>query len=307
MPDPERGEWKPLLRSDGDKFLGIAVEIDDWRARLDAYLAHHATGPDILLGEVLRYGILANEKMISDLRSFYDYMLEKGMRVDMRRHVFSELKSFVEAVKFVTANAYLPFISREPDRWIVASAVIEYVSRAPLTDNDPMSRVKDVIGFIENDATANRGATFGGLLYLGDPRVTRLLWEKRHLLSTDEVHEATGCQTPIIAEASVYFLLDWLESLEGELSDGLFGSLASGLVLLRRSSAISQVRLGQRLIPSLRENGDVASADCYDYMPIDQFSRQIAPRLYALERTEPEPRVIPEVLVEWGLQRSKPS
>ena len=303
MTDPDRGKWKPLLRSDTDKFLEIALGIHDQSARIDAYLAHRALGPDILLAEVLRYGALADEKMIVDLGSFYDYMIEKGMSVEVRKEVFSELLAFVEATKFVSVSAFLPFISREPDGWIVASAVIAYVSRAPLIDNDPMTSVKTMIGFIESDVTANRGAVFGGLLYLGDPRVTKLLWQTRSFLSVDEVHEAMGRQTGMIAEASVYFLLDWLESLEGDATDRLFGSLSWGLVHVHRSSSGLIVRLGQRLIPSLLENGDVAPIG-FDYMPLDQFAEKIAPRLFALERSEREPKVMPSVLVEWGLQGS---
>ena len=34
---------------------------------------------------------------------------------------------------------------------------------------------------------------------------------------------------------------------------------------------------------------------------IDEYTARIAPRLLALERTELEPKVMPEVLAVWGL------
>ena len=36
-------------------------------------------------------------------------------------------------------------------------------------------------------------------------------------------------------------------------------------------------------------------------IPLADYLNRIAPRLYALERSEPPPRVMPHVLREWGL------
>jgi hypothetical protein len=43
-------------------------------------------------------------------------------------------------------------------------------------------------------------------------------------------------------------------------------------------------------------------------IPFADYLERVAPRLYALERSEPPPRVMPDVLTAWGLEpRSHPS
>jgi hypothetical protein len=63
-------------------------------------------------------------------------------------------------ISVVSINAFLPFIAEDNSRRIVSTAVIDYVSLGPLTDGDPMSRVKDVIGMTESSMLENEGAAF---------------------------------------------------------------------------------------------------------------------------------------------------
>ena len=60
-------------------------------------------------------------------------------------------------------------------RWCSLSAVIDYVSLGSLTNGDPMSRVKDIIGMIESSMLENEGAAFGALLHISDKRVCDLV------------------------------------------------------------------------------------------------------------------------------------
>jgi hypothetical protein len=62
----------------------------------------------------------------------------------------------------VSANALLPFIAEDKSPAVVSTAVIDYVSLPALTDNDPMSRPRDIIGMIQSGTLENEGAAFGG-------------------------------------------------------------------------------------------------------------------------------------------------
>jgi hypothetical protein len=64
----------------------------------------------------------------------------------------------VENTEFVSPNAFLPFVFEDDARGIVSTAVIDYVSLAPLTNDDPISRVNDIIGMIERRSLRNDGA-----------------------------------------------------------------------------------------------------------------------------------------------------
>jgi hypothetical protein len=91
------------------------------------------------------------------------------------------------------------------------------------------------------------------------------------------------------------------EGLEGDLNDGPFGSVASGLALAKRWNTVDQVFYGERPFPAVGLSQDQLKA-ARKPIPLADYIKRIAPRLYALERTEPPPRVMPHVLKEWGLK-----
>jgi hypothetical protein len=129
---------------------------------------------DIAICEIVRYGIFNDEKMIEPLGQFYQQFVMKAPK-ETRFEIFTHVKGMVENTDFVSPNAFLPFIFEDDGRAIVSTAVIDYVSLAPLTSNDPMSRVNDITGMIERGSLRNDGAGFGALLFLGDDRVCNLL------------------------------------------------------------------------------------------------------------------------------------
>jgi len=221
---------------------------------------------------------------------------EEEQRFELYQHV----AGLVENVPFVSANAFLPFIAEDTARRIVSTAVIDYVSSGQLTDNDPMSRPKDIIGMIESSFLENEGAAFGALLYLGDERVCRLLWPIRDSLDNAAINEAVNCSTGFMYSATADFYMDWLEGMEGDLEDGLFGIVASGLYLLKKSSQQDLVFTGQRPFPAKDASPEEFQA-MRTSISIGKYLEGAAPRFFALERTEPPPRVMPHVLLEWGL------
>ena len=164
--------WEPQFQADGEAWRKIVLKTDDLASRISGY----ATAADLLLGEIIRYGTINDSKMIRDIEDLYDHLLSIGVSVQMRREVYRHIAGFQQNTSFVSANAHLPFIACEPDRGICSTAVIDYVSMAPSRPADPISSVQDIIGMISARFPRNVGAAFGGLLYLGDRRVCRLLW-----------------------------------------------------------------------------------------------------------------------------------
>jgi hypothetical protein len=234
----------------------------------------------------------------------YERVMDSGMPVEIRRQIYQQTAAAQEREPaVVSCNAYLPFIFCETAEGIVGSATIDYASLAELNDGDPMTRVKEVIGLIERERIQNRGAAFGALLFMGDSRVTRLLVPLRDRLALDEVATAMRASTGAMSAASVEFVLDWLEGLDGDPTDGLFGTVASGLVNVRRRLKAPLVMTGLRPFPvssvTPEEHARVARP-----IGIDDFTAQIGPRLLDLERTEPEPKIMPVVFETWGIPLS---
>jgi hypothetical protein len=284
-----------LFQTDLNRFWEIVLN-DDSKARFDAL----NTFDDILLCEVVRYGFFNKEEMISPLASLY-----RGLAMEMpeerRFAIFRHVTRFVEHTSIVSVNAFLPFIAEDSERYIVSTAVIDYVSLGPVTDGDPMSRVKDILGMIESNMLENEGAAFGALLHIGDKRVCDLLIPLRDSLDHDAISIAVNCSTGFVHSATTDFYLDWLEGLEGSDQDGAFGLVASGLGLLKKKSQSDQVYTGRRPFPTRSATPEQWKALQKPTL-LREYVKRIAPRMYALERAEPPPRIMPHVLTEWGLK-----
>jgi hypothetical protein len=76
--------------------------------------------------------------------------LTTKMSEEGRYAVYRHVVGFVENTS-VSINAFLPFIAEENAQMIASTAVIDYVSLGQLTGDDPMGRVKDIIGMIESN------------------------------------------------------------------------------------------------------------------------------------------------------------
>jgi hypothetical protein len=284
-----------LFQTDPDRFWKT-ITNDDAEQRFAAC----ATPEDLLLCEVIRYGTFNKQEMIGPLAALYRTQTTK-ISEKARYSVYRHVVGFVENTSIVSVNAFLPFIAEDSSLTIVSTAVIDYVSLGPLTDDDPMSRVKDIIGMIESGMLENEGAAFGGLLHIGDKRVCDLLIPLRDSLDHDAMNVAVKCSTGFIHSATTDFYLDWLEGMEGSDKDEAFGVVASGLGLLKKKSQSDQVLTGLRPFPVRAATPEQSKAS-QKPIPLAEYVQRISQRMYALERAEPPPRVMPHVLTEWGLK-----
>jgi hypothetical protein len=130
--------------------------------------------------------------------------------------------------------------------------------------------------------------------------VCRLLWPIKDGLSHEEAREAAKCFSTVMSAASIEFVLDWLESLEGTAQDTLFGALTSNLVLQKQHMAAPLVRTGPRPFPYDSVTAEKAE-DMAQWISFDEYRRRIAPRLLALERAESPPKTLSLVIKEWGI------
>ena len=289
-----------ILEADPRRFMEI-VGIDDRETRIAACRENFE---DLITCEIARYGIFNYPEMIGPLAELYSKWVLYDKDENNRWKIYKIIQKFIISVDFISVNAFLPFIAQEISSRIVSSAVIDFVCLGPLTDNDEMSRVNDIIAMIEGCHIKNNGAAFGGLLHLGDRRISKLLWTVKDLLEKDEVQTALQCFTPYLHAAAIEFKLDWLEGMEGDIEDGLFGVIAGAFGREKRLSDAAFVQTGGRQFPVPRNPTPAQQAEARrlaGFMPVGEYAKRIAPRLYALERSEPPPRVMPAVLRYWGL------
>jgi hypothetical protein len=206
-PDPDRRmpsgtNWVPQFQEDQKAWVDLFLNQNS-EHRLKGY----RTARDILLGEIMRFAVLGDAASAADVRGIYELFLRGGMAVDDRREILRHASDFQQGAN-LPANVYLPFICGDPDIGVCCTAVMSWVSEADLTDDDPMSRVKDVIDLIVTRRAESLGAVFGGLLHLGDPRVCALLQPLRDGLTDFEANEAIRSFTGFVSAAATEFLLD---------------------------------------------------------------------------------------------------
>jgi hypothetical protein len=290
--------WEPLFFSDPERFIRSlgGQEGQDELARQREYRCVQ----DYLFGEIYRYGYFNDAEMIAPLGQFYQMLLEHDLATDKRLEVCRHIGGVLTETKSIRIDALMPFICWDPDRAVVSTATVDYVSLGSLFEGDPMSRPKELIRLIGEGGVRNPGAVFGGLLVLGDPRLCKLLWPLKETLSPQGAKEAAQCTSGVVSAATIEFVIDWLEGLEGTGDDALFGDLASHLILQRRHMQTKFVTTGLRPFPVTSVSDEEFRA-MLQLIPAAAYVDRIAPRLLALERAEPEPKVIPLVLREWGI------
>jgi hypothetical protein len=291
-------ELEFMFQTDLNRFWGAVTNEDD-RQRISAA---GGTLHDCALCEIVRYGVHNKSEMVAPLIQFYRRYIAQ-MPEEHCSALLTHVVGFIENTETVKANALFPFITEDARLKIASSAVIDYVSLGELVNNDPMSRVKEIIGMIEGDHVENVGAAFGALLHIGDGRVCQLIRPLRDTLDEAAVRDAMNCATGFIHSASVEFYLDWLEGMEGHYSDSVFGLVVSGLVLIKKGhrQIKGSICTGHRPFP-IRGVTHEQWIEAQNPMALESYIERIAPRLYALERTEPPPRILPHVLTEWGLK-----
>jgi len=290
--------WEPLFFSDPERFVRSlgGQEGQDELARQREYRCIQ----DYLFGEIYRFGYFNDPAMITPLGQFYRMLLENGLDADKRFEVCHHIGGVLTHAKGLSLDALLPFICWDPDRAIVSTATIDYASVGSLVGNDPMGRPRELIHLIEQGDVQNPGAVFGGLLVLGDPRLCKLLWPLKDRLSPEGAKEAAQCTSGIVHAATIEFVIAWLEGLEGTGDDALFGDLVSHLVLQRRHMQVDQVMTGLRPFPVSSVSDEEFKA-MGKWKSFEEYRKQVAPRLNALARSEPEPKVMPLVLEAWGI------
>lgn len=292
--------WNPLVRRDFEGFRRLALDVDGREEREKALLKAGGV-VDALMGEIIRAGYFTDADTFAYVGERYRKACEEGLELELRKRLFQEVTAFTQHFDDCTATTYLPFICDEEDKGIVSTATLDYVSVGKIAEGaDPLLLPRSLVQMLASQHIRNRGAVFGGLLTTGDPRVCEILWDIRSTLNEDEINEACFCHSGFIGAATVDFYLRWLEEIVHSGNESLFGKLASGLVLTRRNVQTDFVFTGLRPFPYNSLEGDDLQASIKP-VPLDDYTREIAPRMLKLASDEPEPKVMPEALRIWGI------
>ena len=162
-----------MLYSDTKRFFD-ALEIEDPDKRARAL----APNPlDLFIGELLLYGMKNNPSAVMRISQIYETMVIPYTSEEVRHQIYTMFQQMVMERKRTSPNTLYPFLIHDPSRRIVATAALDLVALCPVEANDPLSATRPLVQMIVTHSMVNRGAAFGGLLFFGDPRVCKLLWD----------------------------------------------------------------------------------------------------------------------------------
>jgi hypothetical protein len=113
-------------------------------------------------------------------------------------------------------QALVPFALGDVDDEIVRRATLGYVEARPeATADDVRVCAEDACEWIRRDLVLNRGAVFAALLETGDATVLQRLASQRLVLTVETVATICRLLPDLPGRATVRFLIEWLELLEG--------------------------------------------------------------------------------------------
>jgi len=251
---------------------------------------------DALFFDILKFGMRWDVSQIDPVRERYSAAVNV-VPLEVRQEMRQIIRKFL-IEGGLSAHALIPMLCEEPDRFIVSNAVADFLEFAPVLDNDPMERVREIIQFMEEGVMLNPGAAFGGLLHFGNRDICNLIWPLKDRLSTGQVLEGVMSYTGVLSAACVEFEIAWLEQIDPADSK-LFAAVAFALRAQRLAAPGREIATGTRKFPLSYTDPDEIVAFARP-MLIDEYAKTIAPRLHALAQVVP--LVMPDVASAWGIE-----
>ena len=306
-PDDIHAEFTQLLDSleihdeEARRFLTEIVQsmLDEshWRQLDEQPLA------DLLHHGISLYGQTNWELLAHIITPVYLHAMEH-IPAETRRELQGAITQKMEA-KEVSANALLPFLFLEEDMTVASTATLDLAMVPPPPKDDAIGWPRRLISDLEAGLGGNKGAIFGGLVTLGDRRVSELLSDVKWLISDDEIGTAAKCCSGMPTVAAFEFWLEWAEELIGAglENTGLFGQVSSGLLLLIKSMRTDTFAEITRNFGYLHlEDDTVQPLVVHGEYSMAEIAARYGNRMYAIEAAESPPKLASEVIRQLGLE-----
>lgn len=251
----------------------------------------------IVFQQCLYYAHTQDSDAAAALALLYPYLVTR-VGEDDRLELQDRVASAVED-GHVPVLALLPFLQHEPSPVAVALAAVSFATLMPLEAGDEMTGPRTLVRMAAHaDDDGTRVGLLGGLLQLGDARVTALLAETWEALEGEARARLAVLPAPsrLAFASTVEF---WLAALEaGEVV------AAEALLRLPREAEPPRVLDVERKFPAnVRDDRDEISV--ITDRAIEEYGERIEPRLRALGAEHPAAGRVSELLAAWGLGSSR--
>ena len=250
---------------------------------------------EVIMVKCIEYGTTQDGSSIPRLFALYRYALER-LTVPERLRLLADFSALTEEQGGLGHMGLMMFMAGDYAPAVVSSAALSLCVLYKTDGIDPLAGPRFVVSILaqrESDPVS-LGAGLGGVLLLGDKRITPLLAAAWDRMSEAAKLEMTKAKSGLVAEAIVEF---WLDRLEEGCSKSVFGSAVAAIA---KMPAIAQAPFVVDIKRTLPAYSGAEPITLLRKTSLPDYLSKIRPRLDALLEIESEPKVIPEIYKIWN-------
>jgi hypothetical protein len=247
----------------------------------------------------IEYGCSNDESQIPLLFALYREWIGRSS-AETRLQALQVLTAAIEERCGCAILALMPFITAEAESHIISTAALNLCVLYPV-EEDPLAGPRFLASVLEQNPTPDgtAGAALGGMMLLGDERLSSLIrqiWEK---WPPEARKEAVRQHSPFVSKSYVELLLEFLAT-ESELATYgcIAAALANAAVRAERNVGVSEV---ERVFPAWSAPDEPLKIK--RHWSRQEFAAEIQNRLEQLIATEltgpNEEMIMPIVLRRW--------
>jgi hypothetical protein len=255
----------------------------------------------ILYPLLLMYGTTSDEALIEQITPLFQraqHEISAQGRMEMLMHLI-----LLAEQREISVNVLMPFVFHDQDAGVISSATLHATALWPGSDDEPLAGVRELAGFARTLARdgddLRAGSIFGGMVQLGDRRIIDCLGPCWRSLSPEGRKRLASHVRGSCYAAALEWMIDWMEECEGDEFGAVAGSFAAAPTASRWGKVIDVCRA----LPVWAVAPDEVIRIVGE-MSFETFADSVRPRLLQLAADEAPPRIMHNVLLEWGIDHT---
>jgi hypothetical protein len=253
------------------------------------------TSSSDVIGALVEYSQLGDSVFDTALRVYHAW--SQGVGVQDRLDLCQAFGGAVQSNEGDRYEGLLLFVAADPNFDVVCSAARKLAFLYPAQERDQLDgpRLVARIAQVPTQHIRRAGAILGGLISLGDERITPLIRDVWAQLPASARAEAVSRRSSLVSRAHVLLLVDLLEEETDEaVYDAIIGKLGNLAIKAQKNGVLDL----EYVFPAWRSCDDPLLVR--EYLSREEFAPEIIDRLARLAETEPgNEKVLPFVCLLW--------
>lgn len=256
-----------------------------------------STLDELVFSGIRLFGCTGNLEIPSLFGTLY-VIYRLDVPVEARLENFLSMDYLVRS-KEVFPIALIIYVVEEIDVALVATATMSTAIEGHAKDG-PMDSPVLLIDLIKERAVRCPGGVFSGLLFLGDRRVSELLWDARDILDENSLTDVVKNRPPFLYASVLDFWLDWIEEIVSDPNQEQTFSLLCA-TLVNYAGLVGDEDIVYDVERIFEPAPGVDSVRILKQWPAREYAKVIRDRIQGIAQRETGERILPAVLEAWEL------